>query len=71
MADVTQAHVDLAALCGFLSGCSKEGPSASQWLMIQRRANSILDTLARGEMVITGSDVGPLRFEEMLRDFAK
>lgn len=67
MTDVTQAHVDLAALCGFLAGCSKEGPSVSQWMLIQKRANRILDDLARGEMIVTGSDVGPISFDELLK----
>jgi hypothetical protein len=67
MTDVTQAHVDLAALCGFLAGCSKEGPSAMQWMLIQKRANQLFDDLARGEIIVTGSDVGPISFDELLK----
>lgn len=63
---ITQAHVDLASLCGYISAVYAEGPDKHQWGMIQKRAREILDKLSGDEIEITGSPITLHQFEPQL-----
>lgn len=60
---ITQAHVDLAALCGYISAVYADGPDKHQWTMIQKRAREILDNLNGHEIKITGSPIDPSQWK--------